>query len=380
MRITCIAASQIPSRTANSMEVMKVCQAFVELGHSVRLWVPGRDPAEERQLLKSNYGLRVEFPITWMPASPLLRRYDFSFHAVRQAQRWGAELYYCWPLQAAAYSSMRNLPTVVEMHDLPKGRLGPRLLRRALKGSGLKQVMPITRALKTCLSGEYGALFDEVGSVVLPSGVDLWQYENLPGPAEARAELGLRDSITAGYTGHLYEGRGMNMLLELAERCPEIQFIWAGGERETVAQWKDRIAAQGLGNIILLGFVENRRLPMVQAACEALLMPYERRISVSSGGDTARFASPMKLFEYLASGRAILSSDLPVFREVLNESNSILLPPEDVVAWSSALKDLMRDETRRRQLARQARADASMYDWRARQETVLNALGASHAV
>lgn len=42
MRIACIATSRVPSRTANSIQVMKVCQAFVELGHEVRLWLPGK--------------------------------------------------------------------------------------------------------------------------------------------------------------------------------------------------------------------------------------------------------------------------------------------------------------------------------------------------
>ena len=41
----------------------------------------------------------------------------------------------------------------------------------------------------------------------------------------------------------------------------------------------------------------------------------------------------MKMFEYMAAGRAILSSDLPVLREVLNEENAILLPPDEPAAW-----------------------------------------------
>jgi glycosyltransferase involved in cell wall biosynthesis len=103
-------------------------------------------------------------------------------------------------------------------------------------------------------------------------------------------------------------------------------------------------------------------------------MPYERQISVSSGGDTANFTSPMKVFEYLASGRAIISSDLPVLREVLNEHNAVLLPPENVDVWDDALQTLAADSDRREALGKQARTDADRYTWLKRTQTALEGL------
>ena len=155
---------------------------------------------------------------------------------------------------------------------------------------------------------------------------------------------------------------------------PDIHFVWAGGEPSTVASWRAILEQAGVKNVRLMGFVPNERLPLVQAACDVLLMPYERKISGSSGGDTAQFASPMKQFEYLASGRAILASDLPVFREVLNDRNAILLPPEDVAAWHKALNQLTADDNRRNSLAEQARKDAVQYDWRTRGQRILEGL------
>jgi glycosyltransferase involved in cell wall biosynthesis len=69
----------------------------------------------------------------------------------------------------------------------------------------------------------------------------------------------------------------------------------------------------------------------------------------------------MKVFEYLAAGRPILSSDLPVLREVLTESNAVLLPPEDVEAWDRALQALVADSSRRAALGAQARRDAERF-------------------
>jgi glycosyltransferase involved in cell wall biosynthesis len=117
--------------------------------------------------------------------------------------------------------------------------------------------------------------------------------------------------------------------------------------------------------------VPNGALPLYQAASDILIMPYQDAIAGSSGGDTARFASPMKAFEYMASGRPILSSDLPVFREVLDETFAILLPAGDLKAWDEALKGLLGDEARRRRMGREATEVAKGYSWVARAEKIL---------
>ena len=82
----------------------------------------------------------------------------------------------------------------------------------------------------------------------------------------------------------------------------------------------------------------------------------------------------MKVFEYLACGRSIISSDLPVLQEVLNRTNAILLPPGDVDAWAEAILDLRENESRRKSLSQQAQVDAQMYTWEARAENILEGM------
>jgi glycosyltransferase involved in cell wall biosynthesis len=205
--------------------------------------------------------------------------------------------------------------------------------------------------------------------------VDLEPYADLPSPAQARAQLGLQEGITAGYTGHLYPGRGTDLMFELAGRHPEFQFLWVGGEELAVAQWRKRqMDTAGMSNLQIVGFVDQERLPAYQAACDILLMPYERRVGVSSGGDTAAFASPMKMLEYLAAGRAILASDLPPIREILHEKIARLVPPEDVSAWSQSLRELGEGASRRETLGSAARVEAARHTWRERAHRALEGL------
>ncbi len=102
----------------------------------------------------------------------------------------------------------------------------------------------------------------------------------------------------------------------------DITFLIIGGEAGQISQLKSAVESRGLKNIYVLGFIPNAELPLYQAACDVLMMPYQGHVAASSGGDISRYLSPMKLFEYMACGRAILASDLPVLKEVLNAQNS----------------------------------------------------------
>lgn len=341
---------------------MKVCQALVEIGHEIQLWLPGGELETPWDTLAEIYGIRARFPIQWIRSARALRRYDFCARAVAVGKRWQADLFYVWPLQAAALISRMGGPSVLEIHDRPRGRFGPWLFTQFLRGSGARRLLPNTDALRSWLSETYRVVLEPPFTLVSPNGVDLIRYHDVVEPTEARRSLDLREGFTVGYTGHLYPGRGVDLLLELARRNPNINFVWAGGENATIERWRQRIDEISIDNIFILGFVPNDRLPLIQAACEVLVMPYERRIFVSGGGESMS-ASPMKVFEYLATGRAILSSDLPVLREVLNDDNAVLLPPEDVDAWDLALRELIDQPNRRKMLSTQARQDAAGYSW-----------------
>jgi glycosyltransferase involved in cell wall biosynthesis len=361
MRIVCISTAQIPSDTANSIQVMKVCQAFMQLGHNVTLFVPGNQPTimDNRQLIE-NYGLEKLFPIQWLS---LRNRHLFPWKAVWRARRLGADLIYAWPLQSAVLGLVVGIPAMLELHDFPAGRVGPFWLWLFRMFPGRKRLLPITDALRRLLRLPDGQ------TVIAPDGVDLERYASLPGPEPARRRLGLPAAPTVLCTGHLYEGRGTGLFLELAKKFPQTSFVWVGGRPADVEVWKQR--ATGLLNVTFTGFVPNERIPLYQSAADVLLMPYQSAVATSSGGNTAEICSPMKMFEYMAAGRAILSSDLPVLHEVLDGQMAIFCPMEDAGAWESALGELLLDENRRNALGQHARLAVEQYSWVNRAQRVL---------
>ena len=368
MRIVAITNSRIPSLTANSIQAMKMVDALTGAGHSVTLIAPREGRAAGWDELAAHYGLQHRFDVQWRPSLRPLRRVDFVWRAQAEAERLGAGLIYTWLPQSAAHASRRGYPVVLEMHADVAGRFGARWLRTFWSARGRKRMLVTTRALRSALERSTGLRFPDADVQVAPNGVDLERYQDLPSPAAARRELGLPDCPTAGFSGHFYRGRGMDLLYELAQGLPQVHFLWAGGTAEAVQEWRATLAATGVSNITLTGFVENSRLPRYQAAADVLLMPYGHSISSSSGQDIAEGINPMKMFEYMAAGRAILSADLPSIREVLDESCAAFCPPGDRQAWKAALAGLLADDERRAKLGRAARQAVEKHTWLARAE------------
>jgi len=375
VKIAVITNSRIPSLTANSIQAMKVCQALAQLGHEIRLFAPRESDPVSWDSLLAHYGLRTRFEIEWLPSIPALKRYDFTLRSILAARKFKADMVYTWLLNPAVLALWLAWPVVLEMHAEVTGRLGPWLMRRFWRSPTRKRMLATTRPLKNAIEMVAGLRFPEDAVQIAPNGVDLAQYESLPGAVESRRRLGLEEKPTAGFTGHIYPGRGADLLFELVTRMPDVQFLWVGGKADEVSYWRDRLANAGASNVTMTGFVENSRLPLYQAAADVLLMPYGRSISASSGQDIAEVINPMKMFDYMAAGRAILSADLPVIHEVLNAGNAAFCEPGDVAAWEQTLRELLADEPRRLALGAQARKDVAGYTWVARAERALNGFG-----
>ncbi|PKO14184.1 MAG: hypothetical protein CVU39_15435 [Chloroflexi bacterium HGW-Chloroflexi-10] len=362
MRIIVISTSKIPSTTANSIQVMKVCQAYRQLGHEVQLFVPG-DTVFDWAEIQKQYGLSSQFTIAWFAANRRMHRYDFAWNAVYMAKSYHADIIHTWTPQATYFSLLRKIPVLMELHELPSGKFGPILYRQIFINNNRKRFLSITDGLKRKYEEQYRFTFHPDEICISPDGVDIERYQNLPSANQARIKLGLPDRWSVAFTGHFYQGRGTDLLYGLAKQLPHIQFIWVGGREEDLEFWREKIRCEEIKNIVITGFIHNELIPLYQSAGDILLMPYSRRISGSSGGNIAEVFSPMKMFEYMAARRTIICSDLPILHEVLNEKNAIFCEPEELSAWSEAINRVSQNETLQKILANQSWEDVQQYSW-----------------
>ena len=367
---------------------MKVSQALAQLGHDIRIFAPRETEIALPESLLAHYGLRIDPDLELLPSFRPLKRLDFLLYAQSAARKFDADIIYTWLPQSAVLALRNNFPVILEMHADVAGRMGPWWLRQFWRARGWKRMTVTTQALRTALERSTNIEFRSERSrrtdqavIIAPNGVDMESYETMPDPQEARRQLNLKDGLTVGFTGHIYPGRGADLLFELAKGMPQVNFLWVGGTLELVEFWRGKLHEANVDNVTMTGFVQHSRVPLYQSASDILLMPYSRSIEASSGQDIAEVINPMKMFEYMAAGRAIITADLSVIREVLNEKNAVFCEPvgEDnwesgIGNWKLAIESLLGNEAHRIELGIQAREDVQGYTWTARASGILQGL------
>ncbi|HEX6882610.1 MAG TPA: glycosyltransferase family 4 protein [Planctomycetota bacterium] len=371
MRIHYVSHAAIPSREANSLQVMKMCAAFARAGHTVvHFCRPGPEAGDAHAF----YGLAPSFRIERVAGGglPIVRRLRRAWRlAARLAREPVPDLVYGRDFHSLALLALRGrlvAPLVLEVHQPPRNRLEHALQLRLFRQPGFARLVCISAALAEEYRRRFGP---ELGAplVVAPDGAD---EPAEPAPAAARA-----NGLALGYVGHLYPGKGLELIERLAARLPRCAFHVLGGEAGDVAAWRARLARP---NVHLHGHVPHAEAQRRMRAFDVLLAPYQAAVLIGGGGsDVSRWMSPLKVFEYMASGRPMIASDLPVLREVLRDGeNALLARADDVEAWARAVERLEADPDLARRLAERALAELrARYTWDRRVELVLAAPSSS---
>ncbi len=163
----------------------------------------------------------------------------------------------------------------------------------------------------------------------------------------------INDEKIVVYTGTISKLKGIDTLLETARLMPDTKFTLAGilhPEFKNI-NWPE--------NVIYMGHLEQVELPKILSAASVLVLPHPAN---------EYSQSPMKLFEYMASGVPIVSSRLPSLEEVLNENNSVLVEPESATALREGIEKGLSPESRK--LGDQAKEDVLEYTWEKRGEKI----------
>lgn len=376
MIIACATTTRLPSETANSIQAVMACDGLRCCGAEIHLYVPGSGNITFDEV-RQHYGLHCEpFPVSYLRSDPHLHRMDFTLSTLSAMRKIHAGVCYTWTIQLAAAAALEGMETAYEIHDLPTGG-GVHWFDLYTRTRAPKKIICITKALQNRLLAHFPHL-KEQDCLIMPNGFSPEDYEDLPELDEAKRQMGFSpDRPAVSCSGHLYEGRGSELFLQLAARFPEADFHWFGGTPDAVTHCSEDARQMGLTNVTFHGFVTRDRLPLAQAACDVLLMPYDKHIAGSGGGNSAEICSPMKMFEYLAEGRCIISSDLPVIHEVLDENCAVFCEPEDPDSWTAGLRKVLNDDALRCKLARAAKVRSEQYTWQKRAEIYLN--GRKHA-
>lgn len=398
-RLAYIANIRLPTEKAHGFQICKMCDAFASVCTAVTLYHPHRKQTAALEGMQPRdafayYNIASTFAIETVPALfdviaheqhlprrlvRVVRRLQerrFTQQSGRAAAAQGATLYYTRDFEVANRLTANRYPTVLEAHSVPKGQ-DFRALAAAAQRPSLALGVALTQFIRKALL-EVGIPNQKV--VVEPDSVDLTQYADLPRPAEAKAALGLpTDRPVIGYIGRFETmgmDKGIHFLIEMMAHLPKLEpaplLLCVGGPLDQLSSYHALAAAVGVSNndIRFVDRVPNAAVPQWISAIDIATLPYPFTEHF------AYYMSPMKLFEYLAGGKAIVSTRLPSLEEVLvDHKNGRFAPHDDPRQFAAIVAELLCNPAQRKSLEKEARLDAGRYTWRARAKRILEAAG-----
>ena len=365
MKIYYFSGATLPSDSAQSVHVMKMCAAFAgdAKANAVTLFAKGGEGISDEDIF-NHYGVDPCFSLV-LSANPKIPLLTGALRLL--GHRWALKEYgmpditYGRDPIELDWLIPENVQVVYEAHELPSSFLQTHSLKKLVKRKNFGLIV-ISNGLKADLMRKFR--LNESKIVVAPDGADVPKKN--PAPRELP---GRSDVLKVGYTGSLHEGKGMEVMALLAKEAQDFDFHVIGGSSQQVKSWQGRNLSS---NLFMHGHVVHGELGSYLSAFDILIAPYRAKAKTKAGRDISRWMSPMKIFEYMAAGKPILASDLPVIREVLKDGeNALLVLPDNVKGWLAALERL-KDENLRKSLAAQAYKDLTgKYSWQRRAHAVL---------
>ena len=379
-RITYLSNSRFPSEMANTVQIMNMCHAMAEYGFKVNLLKPYRvnQISGASTNLFEFYNLSNRFDINTVKfidlsilekfiPSLMFRGLNYINNMLWEnylvnyyIKNYNKDLIYMrHTLPFAIHKiSKLNIPAIVEFHAMPSKRY-IKYYKDAFKNSRKFIPLAITKLLAEDISKVLDIDFNDI--LILPSAVNIDKFS-----ANKIVSRNDEKKLNITYVGSLIPNRGVDILITAAKVLKEINFTIIGGVGEDLSKIKSYKEKNDLKNVNLLGFKSQKDLPLYYQKADILILPM-----TGKEVHTTKYASPSKLFEYMASGKPIIASDLISIREILKNNESILLfEPDNSKDLINKIKLLSSDPDLMIKLSKNSKNLAKKYSWNNRVEKI----------
>lgn len=367
---------RFPSEKAAALFAAKSATALASIGLDVRLIVPRRF-GRIKDSCFDFYGMPKNFQVVFLPTLdlfkvPILKRFAFPasffsfsiflfFYLLFSAKK--SDIVYSNETQPLLLASFFFPKTVYEIHDFPKNNFYYHIIFRHVKA-----FVATNRWKKEKIREIFHVSSEKI--IAEPNAVSLKDFSVSISKMEARAKLGLpADGRLVCYVGALRTmgmEKGIEILLKAIKAIYNCKLLVVGGSPEDVDFYKKISSEYGISDrVIFTGFVSHRKVPLYLSAADILIAPFPKTPHYEF------YMSPMKIFEYMASGRPIIASDLESIREILSDDCAVFVPPDDASALAKSIEKLLADKTNASRYASKALALISEHTWQKRAERIL---------
>ena len=379
MRIAYFIDTIIPSQKANTVHVMRMCQALAKEGHTVTLYCDTGSNKRITADVWKQYGVEECFSIVSVKMPLLIRKYGHRFYnmlGARAKTKRAKDYDIAYGRSVYSLARIKNkCKFIYEAHSEPT-KWTKRYERKVLSHKNCIGLVVISMALKKRYLELFPFLHDtditvlhDCADIDCSGNETIAELKNIPEKSE----------IKIGYLGHLYPGKCMEILIPVAEKRPQYCFHIVGGTSEWITYWKDEIKRRRLDNIIFYGYVNNADIGNYYRAFDISFLSFSKSVYIgkSKNVDIGKWISPLKLFEAMSYKKAILVSAIPTILEVItNGEDGLTAAPENLNEWLDKLDMLVTDVNLRRQLGEAAFEKLkNEYTWEKRAKRISYLLG-----
>ena len=372
MNLLYIANARIPTEKAHGLQIFKTCEALSAQGEKVILVVPTRRNDLKNQDPFDFYKVTKNFEVKYLKTVDPTFLLNFPAGLYFKIQTFFFKLslsrYLITHRDQVIYTRDQHLLSLLlkiskkvvwEVHDLPRNKSKYKHLWYKCD-----KIIAITQGLRDELL-QHGVPTYKI--LVAPDAVDLRNFDISQSQEELRKKLNLPlDKNLIFYTGHLYGWKGAHVLAQAAKHLSDQELVcFLGGTDEDIKKFKAEFGV--VKNIKILGRVASFEVPKYLKAADILALPNSASKKIST-----HYTSPMKLFEYMAAGKPIVASALPSIREILNDTNSVLVEPDDPSQLAVGIQKILENNDFSRSLGSQALVDVKKYTWEKRAENIIN--------
>jgi glycosyltransferase involved in cell wall biosynthesis len=342
-----------------SVHIDRLVCALRARGHSVLVVGPGANPqgraGRSGRLEKLADGLRAFLPAAAFEVLELAYNVPAYRRLLREARAFGPDVLYernnlflfagLWLKRRLGLAMLLEVNAPLAQERARFGNLALKALARRAQRAlwcGADAVLPVTQVLADMVIAVRGPQ----GVHVIPNGADL---DAMPAPGAAaalRAALGLENKVVLGFVGFVRPWHGLEWAIRALPRLAGDVHLLVVGDGPARADLEREAAALGV----------TARVHFAGRIAHADISTYVQSFDIALQTRAVSYASPLKLFEYMALGRAIIAPDQPNLREILTQDgDALLFDPEDEASFFSALQRLSGDAGLRARLGAAAR-------------------------
>ena len=375
MKVIVLCHDPLPAQSANTQQLVWTMTELARLGPDVAVYArnSGKTGDPLRDWITHFYGLAglpesIEFvSIGPMASNSTLVGGLMDTLNVARARKESGAIVLTRDAFALALALAAGLPCVFETYKIYINEDSRFAMWRAFCYSR-KNLLGVVAHSEVCRRSLIKAGLDGDRVETIYNGFPSEHFSPELSRKDARERLDLNGArYIATYAGHVDLAKGVEILLRMALRLPEVKFHLLGaipgseGERRVVR----RIQEVGATNVCLLARVPQSEVPAYLFASDCLIIPP----SSAPLRKHRHTVLPMKTFSYLAAGRPIIAPDLVDLREVLrHDKNALLVPPDDIDAATAAVQRAVSDHALAERLGIAARRDVAQYTWQKRAE------------